>query len=362
MITKDMIVEKAQKIGFDLVGFTTAEPFHQIKKILRERKKNNKLSPFMSHDLELLTNPKAHLSSAKSIISLAMSYASSKRADSNKDYSLSIYSQGLDYHNVFAKKISKLIDYIHNNADNVETKSYVDTGPILDRAIAERAGLGWIGKNNNLINQKYGSYIFLGEIIINLEFPEDKRAENLCADCTKCIDSCPGGALEKEKYINPDKCIGYLTQKKGIIPINERKLIGNNLWGCDTCQRVCPYNQDIEVDLHEDFEIKLDKDIEEILSFTQNNFPKEWKNSALSWRGVRILKRNALIVIANKKLKSYKEEVIELFDHPSSVIRAYAYWTYSQISNNYYDLLTSQLKKEKTPEGKKELKSILNKR
>ena len=362
MIKKSLIEKKAKEIGFDLVGFTTAEPFNNLKIVLKERKENGELSSFIDKDIDLLTNPKRHLANAKSIISLAISYGNSKNRSNKLNYKISNYTWGKDYHLIFKKKLNELDKYLKRRTKNIKTKCYVDTGPILDRAIAKRAGLGWIGKNNNLINEKFGSYIFLGEIITNLDFTPDTGIENKCDDCQKCIEVCPGNALVEEYHIKPNECIGYLTQKKGIIPVEERKKIGNNLWGCDKCQEVCPYNQNILTDVHKEFEFKLKEDLKTILNFTKKNFPETWENSALSWRGIRILVRNALIVIANTKLKSYKTEVKKLFDHPSSVIRAYAYWTYSKISNNYKKLLETQLKKEKTPEGKTELKNILTKR
>ncbi|MGM0410960.1 MAG: tRNA epoxyqueuosine(34) reductase QueG, partial [Bacillota bacterium] len=317
------------------------------------------LSSFVSKDIDKLTNPKKHLSSAKSIISLALSYNSKNRLKNKYNYSISKYAHGKDYHSIFKEKMSYLINYLNDLYPNIKTISYVDTAPILDRAIANRAGLGWIGKNNNLINKKYGSFIFLGEILTNLDLEIDSKTKKFCGNCRKCIDNCPSGALNDAYNINPNKCISFLTQKKGIIPVKERKIIGNNLWGCDSCQEACPYNQNIPITKHDVFKVHLSNDLFEILNFSKNNFPKEWKEAALSWRGVRILRRNALIVIANKKMQTYKKEVKKLFSDPSSVIRAYAYWTYSQISNDYQIVLENKLRKEKSPDAKAEINNIL---
>lgn len=362
MIEKSLVKKEAQRIGFDLIGFTGTEPFYKIRKILKKRKKNNELSPFITKDLNLLTNPKNHMKSAKSIISLAISYDKTKKNVNNLEYNISSYTIGRDYHLILEKKLNKLSNFLQRKTEDVKTKAYVDTGPILDRAAAERAGLGWIGKNNNLINKDFGSYIFLGEIITNLNFKPDTKPKNKCGSCQKCLNICPGNALVDEHHIKPDRCISYLTQKKGIIPVTERKKIGDNLWGCDRCQEVCPYNENIISTSDKKNELNFKKDLSTILNFSKENFPEEWKNSALSWRGIRILIRNALIVIANSKLESYKDEVKRLFDHPSSVIRSYAYWTYSQISDDYKKILKLNLKKEKTSEGQKELENILYKR
>ena len=340
------IKQKAREIGFDLVGITSTERFEEEYQRLKERKAENTLSPFLNDDIELLTTPKKHMKSARSIIALALSYAVDDISDNN--YNISIYAQGKDYHRVMETKMNKLSDYLENIKEGVKTLSYVDTGPLLDRAIAHRAGLGWIGKNNNLINPKYGSFLFIGEIITNLELNSDTPMLNQCGECRLCLDSCPSGALEQEKYINSKRCIGYLTQKKSFIPEKERKMIGQNLWGCDICQMVCPHNQDIPQDIHREFKPHLDANLESILNFSKKKYPDNWKYSALSWRGVRILKRNALIIIGNKKLKEFLPKVHQKIEANSPIIRGYAVWAAGEIGDvSSVRLIKKQYKKEK---------------
>src|SRR5690554_2309533 len=197
IITKE-IKDKSREIGFDLVGVTTADSF---PKTLKNLKKRN-LSDFISQNLKLLTSPKLHLSGAKSIISLGISYASSKNYF-NEDSYIALYARGKDYHQVIRKKLNLLMKYIYELYPDAKMKAYTDSPYILERAIAFRAGLGWIGKNNTLINPIYGSYLLLGEIIVDIELQYNERLEtNKCGDCTMCLDNCPGRALKKPCYLN----------------------------------------------------------------------------------------------------------------------------------------------------------------
>ncbi len=353
------IKQEAKKIGFDLVGIARAEPLTKIYNILKYRKKNNDLPAFMTEDIKKATNPKMHLQSAESIISLAISYASSERI--NGEYNISIYAQGNDYHQIMKNKLNQLKSFISSRV-NAKMISYVDTGSLMERAFARKAGLGWIGKNTNLINSKYGSYLFLGEIITNLTLEYDKQVSNKCGSCQLCINNCSGDALIHPYYLKSDKCIGYITQKKGIIPFAERIKIEDNLWGCDRCQQVCPFNENIPQNMHKEFKTNLSGyNLKDILDFSRKNPPSSWEKAALSWRGIRILKRNALIIIANKNLQKYKNEVIKNISDPSPIIRAYALWAFSKLEKEKaFDLLREKYFEEKNNMVRNEIKRIFN--
>ncbi|MFW6389655.1 MAG: tRNA epoxyqueuosine(34) reductase QueG, partial [Halanaerobiales bacterium] len=315
------IKNKAKEIGFDLVGITSADPFSKAY----QRLKSREISEFMDHDLEKITTPTIHLKEAKSIIALALSYAVSDKIK-DKDQYISLYARGSDYHQVIKAKMKRLVSFLSTLKDNVKTICYSDTGSLLDREVAARAGLGWIGKNNNLINPEYGSYLILGEIITDLKLSYDSPIKNRCSNCELCLNSCPTGALNKAHNLKPEKCLSFLTQKKGILKENERKSIFKNLWGCDSCLQVCPYNKNIPTDLHQEFKPVLKGDIKQVLSFSKNSLPDEWKKSALYWRGLRILKRNSLINIGNNGNNVYTPIVKKYLKNPSPVLRAYAVW------------------------------------
>jgi epoxyqueuosine reductase len=318
-----------------LVGITTAAPFKKAYTILKQRKKSNNLPDFMNENLKLITHPYLVLPSAQSIISVGMSYAT--EIPENEEAYISQYARGLDYHDILKKKLKNLVDFINSLVDyEIENKFYTDTGPLLEREFAKRAGLGWIGKNNNLINPKYGSYLFLGEIITSLKLnPSHKQIKNGCHDCNLCLQNCKGKALIKPYTLNNNKCISYLTQKKGILPEIERNKIDNYLWGCDDCQKNCPYNKNIPKDLHSEFIPVIRADLKKILNFKNNKLPKSWIKAPLSWRGGRILKRNALIIIKNKGYLQYIELVRRELNNSSPILRAYAIWALYHIDPQF---------------------------
>ncbi|MFW6282177.1 MAG: tRNA epoxyqueuosine(34) reductase QueG [bacterium] len=355
MYLSDRVKNKAKEIGFDMVGISSAEPFHKAYETLKKRK----LSQFVNNDIQLLTDPGKHLKSASSIIALGLSYASEDNISNSKnDQFISLYARGKDYHLVMQEKINLLIDYLNKIEKNLEYVAYSDTGPILDREVAYRAGLGWFGKNNNLINPVYGSFIILGEIITNLKMKYDKPIESKCGDCNLCIKNCPTSAL-KDYNLEADKCLSYITQKKGIISEDNRILIGNNLWGCDRCLEICPYNKDIPVNLHEEFIPKIKGDIKEVLSFTKDNIPEDWKKSALSWRGLRILKRNSIINIANNRNAEYIPLLKKELNNNSPILRAYVVWALGKLNKEKaIDLLKKHYKKENNRIVKGEIKDM----
>ena len=308
------------------------------------------------------------MSSAKTIISLALSYAASnnliKKCRNKEDSYISLYARGQDYHNVMKQKIKLLIEYIKKIKQNSKTIFYCDNGNLLEREIAYRAGLGWIGKNNSLINPVYGSYLFLGEILTNIDLNIDKPIREQCGNCNLCLKNCAGNAFIEPYHLDSEKCISYLTQKKGFIPENERVKIGTNLWGCDICLQVCPFNYNIPVDLHPEFKPVIKGDIIKILNFNKKNINNIWLNSAMTWRGLRILKRNAIINIGNIgniDNNKYIHLLKKTINNPSPIIRGYSAWALGKIDNeNYYNILSQRLNIEENKDVIFEIKKAID--
>ena len=325
---KDNIKMKFNKIGFDLVGFTRPNINHKFSKNFKKRYNEDDLPSFVHHNVENILNPKKEAPWAKTIIVLGLSYASS--INQNTDGFISRYTRGIDYHKVMREKIEKGIEVLKNNFDNLKYSFYVDNGPVMEKALAQQAGLGWIGKNTLLINEKYGSYIFLGEIFIDKEFSVDEPTKDKCRDCTLCRDNCPTDSLETPYYLNYKTCRSNLTQEKGILNKSKEKLIGNCVWGCDNCQEACPFNKEIPKDLHTEFEPKITGNIVDILNYDRKEFPKRWVNSALSWRGMRVIQRNALISLINLDIRKedYRKVIIKKMKDNSPILRYYAYKSY----------------------------------
>lgn len=328
---KDYIISKSKDLNIDIIGFTDNATFSDEKEYILKRKKENKQTNFEEKDINKRINPILTLPSCKSIIVIGVSY--NVECDQEVTYKLkgklSKSSWGIDYHKVLNGKMKSLIEEI-KKIKEFEYKYFVDTGPLIDRALAERSGVGYIGKNCSIINDEYGSFIFLGYILTNLEIIPNSRVEEKCGDCNLCIKACPTDALEEAYKLNPKKCISYLTQTKDDIPIEYRNKMGMKIYGCNTCQLVCPKNKEVKKSNHKEFIPKITKaymDLEELLEISNRQFKKKYGHIAGSWRGKTILKRNAIIALGNRKQIENIELLIKELKDPNPMIRKYASWS-----------------------------------
>lgn len=314
---KKYIREKAKKLNIDMIGFTDSNPLVEIKDYLNFRRINKIETEFEEKVLLARIDPKLTLESCKSIIVIGLSY--NIEYDEKADYKfkgrLSKSSWGIDYHRVLKSKLEALIGEIKQKKD-FEYKYFVDTGPLVERELAHKAGLGYYGKNCSIINEDYGSFIFLGYILTDLDIePDEKILNSQCGDCQLCLRACPGQALEEYK-LNAKKCISYQSQTKEMNPELKKKM-GANIYGCDICQNVCPKNKDVKKSLHDEFtpnETKGAIDIEELLSMSNREFKLKYGSMAGAWRGRNILRRNASIALNNMKNKDNEKEIDNLLE------------------------------------------------
>lgn len=340
---KKRIIEYAHSIGIDDIGFTTAEPFTEFKAKLIDYYKNGYESGFETGTIEERTNPKASLPTAKSIISIAVGYPNKLRnaPKSKQGERRGIFARaswGMDYHTLLRSRLQKLETFINELDPSVDCKSMVDTGVLSDREVARRSGLGFTGKNGFIINPKLGTYSYLGEMIVSYPFPADEELLDSCGDCNICVDRCPTGALVGEGQLDSKKCISFLTQTKGFMPMEYRSKIGNRLYGCDTCQQVCPRNKGINTEHHEDIVLEpeiLKPELTGLLQISNKEFKETYGHLAGVWRGKKPIQRNAIIALAHFKetaaidiLKTVAETDVR------PVIKGTAYWAIGQISGD----------------------------
>ncbi len=266
--------------------------------------------------------------------------------------------------------MQRLEDYIKEKAPEAKTVSMVDTGELSDRAVAERAGIGWSGKNCAIITPEFGSYVYLGDLITTLMLEPDTPLTEQCGSCTKCIDACPTGALVQGGQLNSQKCIAYLTQTKDFLPEQYRKKIGNRLYGCDTCQQVCPKNKGIDAHIHP--EMEPDPEIAKpklipLLTMSNRNFKEKFGHVSGSWRGKKPIQRNAIIALAHFKDKKALPVLQELAQKdPRPVIRGTAAWAIGVIGSKHELEILNRLKNNEEDEKVQEeidrgLKIIENK-
>ena len=245
-ITTKTVEQIASKHGFNLVGFAKADLIsREIEKLEIWLKKGyNAGMQYMEKNLEKRLDIRNILPSAKSVISLGMNYLTTEeKSESKEGYKVSRYAWGKDYHLVIWDKLKFISEDLKSIDPTVEIISYVDTGPVMDKVWAQRAGLGWIGKHSNLINRESGSWFFIANIFINKELDYSTPVSDLCGTCTKCIDACPTDAIVGEYIIDANKCISYLTiENKSEIGGEFKGKLNNYIFGCDICQDVCPWN------------------------------------------------------------------------------------------------------------------------
>ena len=240
-----LIKEEAHRLGFSFVGFSKAdfleEEAPRLEKWLKENQ-HGEMS-YMENNFDKRLDPRLLVEGSKSVISLLYNYYSDQIQSDPTAPKISTYAYGEDYHFVIKHKLKSLLYFIQEKIGEVDARVFTDSAPVLDRAWAKKAGLGWIGKNANLINKNQGSYFFIAEVILDLDLSYDSPAQDYCGTCTKCIDACPTGAIIQPYVVDGSKCISYFTiELKEAIPQEVKGKMDNWMFGCDICQQVCPWN------------------------------------------------------------------------------------------------------------------------
>jgi epoxyqueuosine reductase len=367
---KKDIIQYSKTIGIDKIGFTTASTFDELKNRLIRQQELHYQSGFEEPDIEKRTNPSLLMDGAQSIISIAVAYPSkmSNRVVSKNGERRGIFSRaswGMDYHIVLRERLKKLEAYIKEKVPGAICKSMVDTGELADRAVAERAGIGWSGKNCAIITPEFGSYVYLGEMITNLPFEPDVPMEDQCGTCNKCIEACPTGALVQGGQINAQSCISFLTQTKDMIAEEFRNKIGNRLYGCDSCQTACPVNKGKDFHLHQEVEPEPEIAkplLKPILKLSNRQFKEKFGHVSGAWRGKNPIQRNAMIALAHFKDESALEDLVDLLNHdPRPMIRGTAAWAIKIIAGKESEaILDEALKVESDDTVKVEIEKALN--
>jgi epoxyqueuosine reductase len=293
-----LIKAKARELGFDYCGISKAEFLEEEAPRLEHWLKQNrhgKMS-WMENYFDKRLDPTKLVDGAKSVISMLLNYYPEQEINKPENYKISKYAYGNDYHEVIKEKLKELIYYINETIGEVNGRAFVDSAPVMDKAWAKKSGLGWIGKNSNLINTETGSFFFIAEVILDLELEYDGPIKDYCGTCTRCVDACPTQALDNPYFIDGSKCISYLTiELKEQIPAEFKGKMENWIFGCDICQDVCPWNRFSKIQKENRFEASPElrnmnaKDWEEI---TKEVFNQLFKNSAIKRTKFEGLKRN----------------------------------------------------------------------
>lgn len=267
-----MIKAEAGRLGFNSCGISKAEFLPDDAQRLRLwlGAHNQAGMSYMDNHFDKRTDPTKLVEGAKSVISVLLNYYSEDRSRDPEAPVVSTYAYGKDYHEVIRKKLNDLLRYMQDSIGPVTGRGFVDSAPVLDRAWAARSGLGWIGKNSNLISPESGSFFFIGTLIVDISLQYDKPITDFCGDCNRCVRACPTDAILPGRTINAHRCISYLTiENKEEIPLEFKEKFGNRVFGCDICQDVCPWNRKSVQNKEEDF-----KPLAGLLEMTK----QEWYN------------------------------------------------------------------------------------
>ena len=301
MITNDDVIRVSKEHGFDMVGFAKAELLnkefeHYIAWLENGYQAGMK---YMEKNQGKRKDVNEIFSKAKSIISLGLNYYTPQSYSGDKSKGkISKYAWGKDYHLIIWEKLFLLIQKLKEIDLSFEAISYVDTGPMMDKAWSIRAGIGWQGKHTNILNKEFGSWFFIGNIITNYEFEYSMQIEDFCGTCTACIEACPTKAIIEPYIVDSNKCISYHTiENKGEIPVELKGKFENWVFGCDICQDVCPWNikfsQSTSITEFYDTEDKGEIQLKKVMNLTEEEFASLFANSAVKRAKLKGLKRNA---------------------------------------------------------------------
>ncbi len=373
---KEKIIAESKRIGIDKIGFCSADPFYELEDSLHWQREMGYNSGFEHQNVKERIYPELTFENPKSIIAIALAYPTKIHEeipeDGEKRGLFARASWGVDYHFILQDKMKQLVAFIEEEAkkageeDNWRFRPQVDTGEYVDTAVAQRAGIGFVGRNGLVITEEFGSWVYLGEITTNIEFEYDEEVPNGCGDCMRCVEACPTQALIGDGHLNAQRCLSYQTQTKGMMEEEYRRKIRNVVYGCDICQLVCPYNQGKDFHFHPEMEPKVDEVapvLKPILTLTNKEFKTQFGHLAGSWRGKRTLQRNAIIALANVNDRSALPDIEMALTDERPVIRGTAAWALGRLGKKeqekYQELLNRCLSIEENEEVKVELEKAI---
>ena len=364
------IKEYGRDLGFDIVGIASAEPFLRDERAAIQRIREGLMDglPWYTEErVRRATHPEVLLPGARSIISLAMNYLTGdpETAGPGPHGKMARYAWGDDYHNVMKKRLKEFAGGLAERVDRpVRTRIFVDDGPMNDRAAAERAGVGWFGKNTNILSPSHGSWILLGQVITDLELAPDAPLAKTCGDCVRCIDACPTGAIVAPYVIDNTRCISFLTiELRGAIPRELRPLVGDWVFGCDICQDVCPVNRKAEMGLEPAFRQRHDfaaPALIPLLELDDEGFRDRFRGSPVK-RAKRVgLQRNVCVALGNIGDHVAVPALTNALKATDALVRLHAAWALGRLgSHEATEALKSALASEADVSVREEIEMSL---
>ncbi len=404
MLDTNVIKEYAYTLGFDIARVTGADGFPEAERVIKERIAQGLMDGlpwFTAERSEVSCHPDALLPEAKSIIALAMFYLTGQPEEQADEGDaprgrISRYAWGDDYHEVIKPKLQQFAEWLRaytreEMGEEAQTRLFVDTGRMVDRAVAQRAGLGWYGKNTTILTKGWGSWVFLAEIVTNLPLAADEPVKTNCGSCEICLHACPTGALPAPYVLDNRRCISYLTiELRGSIPLELRPLMGNLIFGCDICQQVCPVNavaerrlglqrQEhreqqgqhrqhlplIQLQSRREFQPRPDvgstPELIPLLSLTEEEFRERFRHSPIKRTRRRGLLRNVCVALGNMRDPQAIPALHNALHDEEPLVRGHAAWALGRIGGKTArQALEDSLSNEDDEDVRKEILCALN--
>lgn len=341
----NLIKAWGKSLGFQQVGISDID-LHQHKEALERWLANGYHGDmtFLARNVEKRLDPANLLPGTLRIISVRMDYlppdaSFASNLQSSSTAYVSRYALGRDYHKVIRKKLALLADKISQYTEDLSYRPFVDSAPVLEHAIAQKAGIGWTGKHSLTINKEAGSWFFLGELFINLPLPVDQPSEDNCGTCTACISICPTQAIVDPYVVDARKCISYLTiENDAAIPVEYRQAIGNRVYGCDDCQLICPWNQYAQITEEKDFFARQqlhNRSLLDLFAWQESDFLKHTEGSAIRRIGYRKWKRNLAVALGNVVEANERKMALAVLqqeqDFEDDMVREHIQWAIAQL-------------------------------
>ena len=365
-----LLREKAKELGFDLVGAIPVSRSKTIDIYNAWLKKGYAGSmAYLERHAELKEDPRQLLPETMSLLALGFNYKTLEPSEQvqNPDIGcISRYAWGDDYHELIRSKLSALENFLcHELNAGKLSRSFVDSGPVLEREVAQRAGLGWIGKHSNLINWKKGSWYFLAELLVDVELETNLPFTRVdCGTCTICIEACPTEAIIADRTLDARRCISYLTiELKGAIPVELRPKMANLIFGCDICQQVCPWNSDVPKSNEKGLQPRPENvapQLLELMELDQSAFSKRFRKSPIKRAKRRGFLRNVAVALGNWGNTAAIPALSLGLEDDEAQVRAHSAWALGQIPDLQAKTILEKAKiTEKNPEVLKEIAAVL---
>ncbi len=348
----------ANSIGLEQVGVASAEPLRYMQDRLERRREEGRNTPFEENDPLRRISPDHLLPGCRSIITITVPYSIAERSNAALSYGprgkVARCAQGIDYHCIVETKAEKLASEVikaYGRGFNYRVLS--DRSPLLERELARKSGLGIVGENCTLIDKKYGSFVAIGTIVVDEDFEPSPPADQPCQKCGKCREQCPTGALLEPYIIDPFRCISYLTQAGGVFPRELRQKLGNRIYGCDTCQDVCPHNDRVPPAPHQEIAFPFfpaEPLLLPLLQITRHEFELTINLTSAGWRGKTNLQRNTILALGNSGSREAVPHLSRILENdPRPLIRLHTAWSLGRLGGSKA-LFALQKSAEKDPE------------